>query len=161
MQGKQTKTLVQGGKSAWHVHSQAWTHKLAHMHKKTIQTSRERAVTNRSKVDKDSVSQLLIVFFWSKRKRKRIKTKCEDHRKKQVKLNDSAEHKKRMHKQMTTQQPCTIAMNLKRLKKPIGTTYNNQKQIRTSYLLLLTGQRSVRPSKSVQFSVFGIQKQCV
>lgn len=31
--------------------------KATHMHK-TIQSSRERAVTNRSKVDKDSVSQL-------------------------------------------------------------------------------------------------------
>lgn len=70
MQGKQTKTLVQEEKSAWHVHSQAWTHKLAHMHK-TIQTSRERAVTNRSKVDKDSVSQLLIVFLEQKKKNKK------------------------------------------------------------------------------------------
>lgn len=47
--------------------SQAWTHKLAHVHK-TIQTSRERAVTNRSKVDKDSVSQLFIVFLGAKEK---------------------------------------------------------------------------------------------
>lgn len=43
------------------------THKLAHMHK-TTQTSRERAVTNRSKVDKDSVSQLFIVFLGAKEK---------------------------------------------------------------------------------------------
>lgn len=45
----------------------AWTHKVAHMHK-TIQTSRERAVTNRSNVDKDSVSQLFIVFLGAKEK---------------------------------------------------------------------------------------------
>lgn len=108
--------------------SQAWTHKLAYRHK-TIQTSRERAVTNRSKVDKDSVSQLLIVF-WSKRKR--IKTKCEDHRKKQVKLNDLAEHKRSMHEEMTTKQPCTPAMNQENTKL-IRTSYEYQKLIRTSY----------------------------
>lgn len=37
-------------------------------HAQTIQTSRERAVTNRSKVDKDSVSQLFIVFLGAKEK---------------------------------------------------------------------------------------------
>ncbi len=78
--------------------SQAWTHKLAHMHK-TIQTSRERAVTNRSKVDKDSVSQLFIVFLGAKEKEQK---KCEDHRKKQVKLNDSVEHKRSMQEKMTS-----------------------------------------------------------
>lgn len=48
--------------------AQAWTHKLTHMHK-TIQTSRERAVTNRSKVDKDSVSQLFFSVFWEQKKK--------------------------------------------------------------------------------------------
>lgn len=55
---------------------------VAHIHK-TIQTGRERAVTNRSKVDKDSVSQLFCVFLGAKEKKNK---KCEDHRKKQVKL---------------------------------------------------------------------------
>lgn len=114
--GNKPKHRCKGKKCMACSQSQAWTHKLAHMHK-TVQTSRERAVTNRSKVDKDSVSQLLI-DFWSKRKR--TKTKCEDHRKKQVKLNDSAEHKRRMHKQITTQQPCATAMNLKRTQNPSG-----------------------------------------
>lgn len=64
--------LYKRGNDAWKwcmacSQSQAWTHKLAHMHK-TIQTSRERAVTNRSKVDKDSVSQLFIVFLGAKEK---------------------------------------------------------------------------------------------
>lgn len=75
-----------------------WTHKLAHMHK-TIQTSRERAVTNRSKVDKDSVSQLFNVFLGAKEKEQK---KCEDHRKKQVKLNDSVEQKRSMQEKMTS-----------------------------------------------------------
>lgn len=55
------------GNGAWHVRLQAKTNKLAHMHK-TIQTSRERAVTNRSNVDKDSVSQLFIVILGAKEK---------------------------------------------------------------------------------------------
>lgn len=59
-------------------HMQAWTHRLPHMHKIT-QTSRERSVTNRSNVDKDSVSQLFIVFVGAKEKEQK---KCEDHVKK-------------------------------------------------------------------------------
>ena len=61
-----------------------------------MQTSRERTVTNRSRVDKDSVSQLFIVFLGAKKKKK----KCEEHRKKQVKVNDSIEQKRGMQKQV-------------------------------------------------------------
>lgn len=44
--------------------------------------------------------------------------------------------------------------------KPIKTAHDNQNLIRTSYhLLLLNGQRGVRPSNIFIGSVFGIQKQ--
>lgn len=61
--------------------SQVWTHKATCMHK-TIQTSRERAVTNRSKVDKDSVSQLfLAVFLGAKEKEQKQRVRITERNK--------------------------------------------------------------------------------
>ena len=70
-----------------HTYTRTHDTSAAHMHKAIQTTSREKGwFTNRSKVDKDSVSQLFILwgrlycFFWEQKK-KRKQNNSEDHRK--------------------------------------------------------------------------------
>ena len=81
------KWHVQKVQAYTYTHTHAHNTCAAHMHKAIQTTSREKGCfTNRSKVDKDSVSQLFILwgrlycFFWEQKK-KRKQNNSEDHRK--------------------------------------------------------------------------------
>lgn len=81
--------------------SQAWTHKETHTYKPYKQAEKGQLLTG-PRLIRTQFHNFFRSFFGSKRKR--TKTKSEDHRKKHVKLNDSVESKRSMQerKRMTS-----------------------------------------------------------
>lgn len=89
---------------AWHVCSLRDGHTTWHTctnktktKKTNIQSSRERTVTNRSKVDKDSVSELFFFFLGAKGKEQNQEWGLQ---KKTSVINDTAEQKRGMRERM-------------------------------------------------------------